>query len=171
MTTIASQITSLTVVCSTVYSDADQRKHQSFASVAFVGEFTGPVTRKMFPFDDIIMKMLSYQNRKCHYKDEEPWEHIGVPCSSINRIFIETGHYLLSKVVLYNICTITYNLIHSIEITFNILRPRQNGHHFIDDIYKCIFLIENVWISINMSLSFVLGGTIYTIPALVQIMA
>ena len=37
MTTMASQITSLTVVYSTVYSDADQRKHQSSASLAFVG--------------------------------------------------------------------------------------------------------------------------------------
>ena len=36
MTTIASQITSLAVVYSTVYSDADQRKHQSSASLAFV---------------------------------------------------------------------------------------------------------------------------------------
>ena len=36
MTTMASQITSLTVVCATVYSDADQRKHQSSASLAFV---------------------------------------------------------------------------------------------------------------------------------------
>ena len=36
MTTIASQITSLTSVYSTVYSDADQRKHQSSASLAFV---------------------------------------------------------------------------------------------------------------------------------------
>ena len=36
MTTIASQITSLTAVYSTVYSDADQRKHQSSASLAFV---------------------------------------------------------------------------------------------------------------------------------------
>ena len=36
MTTIASQITSLTVVYSTVYSDADQRKHQRPASLAFV---------------------------------------------------------------------------------------------------------------------------------------
>ena len=64
MTTTASQITSLTVVYSTVYSDADQRKHQSSASLAFVRGFhryrwiprtTGPVTRKMFPFDDVIM--------------------------------------------------------------------------------------------------------------------
>ena len=36
MTTMASQITSLTIVYSTVYSDADQRKHQSYASLAFV---------------------------------------------------------------------------------------------------------------------------------------
>ena len=36
MTTMASQITSLTVVYSAVYSDADQRKHQSSASLAFV---------------------------------------------------------------------------------------------------------------------------------------
>ena len=41
MTTMAPQITSLTVVYSTVYSDADQRKHQSSASLVFVGEFTG----------------------------------------------------------------------------------------------------------------------------------
>ena len=64
MTTIASQITSLMVVYLTVYSDADQRKHQSSASLAFVwGIHRGPVisphkwpvTRKMFPFDDVIM--------------------------------------------------------------------------------------------------------------------
>ena len=41
MGAVASQITSLTIVYSTVYSDAEQRKHQSSASLAFVGEFTG----------------------------------------------------------------------------------------------------------------------------------
>ena len=41
MGAIASQIISLTIVYSTVYSDADQRKHQSSASLAFVREFTG----------------------------------------------------------------------------------------------------------------------------------
>ena len=64
---IASQITSLTIVYSTVYSDADQRKHQSSASLAFVqGIHRGPVnsphkwpvTRKMFPFDDVIMETV-----------------------------------------------------------------------------------------------------------------
>ena len=38
---MASQITSLTIIYSTVYSGADQGKHQNFASLAFVGEFTG----------------------------------------------------------------------------------------------------------------------------------
>ena len=65
MSAIASQITSLTIVYSTVYPSADQSKHQSSASLAFVwGIHRGPVnsphkwpvTRKMFPFDDIIME-------------------------------------------------------------------------------------------------------------------
>ena len=69
MGTIASQITSLTMVYSTVYSDADQRKHQNSASLAFVRGIhrrpvnstqKWPVTRKMFSFDDVIMDMHHY---------------------------------------------------------------------------------------------------------------
>ena len=68
MSAIASLITGLTIVYSTVYSDADQRKHQSPASLAFVwGIHRGPVdsphkwpvTGKMLPFDDVIMMVLS----------------------------------------------------------------------------------------------------------------
>ena len=64
MSLMASQITSLTIVYSASYSGVDQRKHQSSASLAFVrGIHRGPVnfphkspvTRKMFPFDDVIM--------------------------------------------------------------------------------------------------------------------
>ena len=64
MGAIASQITSLTIVYSMVYSGADQRKHESSASLAFQrGIHRGPVnsphkwpvTQKMFPFDDVIM--------------------------------------------------------------------------------------------------------------------
>ena len=51
------------------------------------------------------------------------------------------------------------------------LRPRQNGRHFTDDIFKCIFLNENVSIAIKISLKFVPKGPINNIPALVQIMA
>ena len=53
----------------------------------------------------------------------------------------------------------------------NTLRPRQNGRHFADDIFKCIFLNENVSISIKISLKFVPKGPINNIAALVQIMA
>ena len=54
----------------------------------------------------------------------------------------------------------------------NTLRPRrQNGRHFADDILMCIFLNENVWIPIEMSLKFVPKGPISNIPALVEIMA
>ena len=64
MSAIPSQITSLTIVYSTVYPGADESKHQNSASLAFVwGIHRGPVnsphkwpvTRKMFPFDDVIM--------------------------------------------------------------------------------------------------------------------
>ena len=51
------------------------------------------------------------------------------------------------------------------------LRPRQNGRHFPDDIFKWIFLHENVWISINISLKFVPRGPINNILTLVQVMA
>ena len=62
------QITSLAIVYSNVYSGADQRKHQSPTSLAFVTEIhrspvnsphKWPVTRKMFPFDDVIMSYKS----------------------------------------------------------------------------------------------------------------
>ena len=64
MGSIASLITSITIVYSIVYSGADQRKHQSSASLAFVrgirrGPVTSPhkwpVTWKMFPFEDVIL--------------------------------------------------------------------------------------------------------------------
>ena len=42
----------------------------------------------------------------------------------------------------------------------NSLRPRQHGHHFPDDIFRCIFLNENIWIAINISLGFVPKGPI-----------
>ena len=53
----------------------------------------------------------------------------------------------------------------------NTLRPRQNGRHFPDDIFKSIFVNENVWILIKISLKFVPKVPINNIPALVRIMA
>ena len=53
----------------------------------------------------------------------------------------------------------------------NTLKPRQNGCHFPDDIFKCILLNEHVWITIKISLTFLPKGPINNIPAFVQIMA
>ena len=53
----------------------------------------------------------------------------------------------------------------------NTMRPRRNRRHFADDIFKCIFLNENVLISIKISLKFIPKGPINNIPTLVQIMA
>ena len=56
----------------------------------------------------------------------------------------------------------------SLTAILNTLRPRQNGHHFPDDILKCN---ENVWISHKISLNFVSKVQINNIPALIHIMA
>ena len=86
MGAIASQISNLMIVYSTVYSDVDQRKHQSSASLAFVwGSHRGPVnsrrkwpvTQKMFPFDDVAMyrSTLSLsQGWLLHHDDVTTWE-------------------------------------------------------------------------------------------------
>ena len=80
MSTMASQITGVSIVYSTVCSGAGQRKHQSSAPLAFVwgmhrwpmnAPHKGPVTRNMFPFDDVIMlKAVVYCILGCHVKEE-----------------------------------------------------------------------------------------------------
>ena len=76
MGSMASQITSLTIVSLAVYSSVDQRKHQNSASLAFVrGILRGPVnsphkwlvTRKMFPFDNVIMPLLDVTTKHTHH--------------------------------------------------------------------------------------------------------
>ena len=72
---MASQITSLKIVYSSIYWGADQRKHQSSASLAFVRGIhrgpvnslhKGPVARKMFPLDDVIMHWQLRRNYLNH---------------------------------------------------------------------------------------------------------
>ena len=88
MGAMASQITSLTIVYSTVYSSADQRKHQSSASLASVrgihrGQVNSPhkwpVTWKMFPFDDVIMDI--------------PWPHSCL-LSIVLRFLVDSGRWV-----------------------------------------------------------------------------
>ena len=68
----------------------------------------------------------------------------------------------------YSLSTAPMKMKHS---WYNTLRPRQVGRHFPDDIFKYIFLNENAWILIKISLKFVPKASIDNIPALVQIMA
>ena len=53
----------------------------------------------------------------------------------------------------------------------NTLRPKQNGRHFPNDIFKCFSLNENVLISIKISFKFISNAPINNIQALVQIIA
>ena len=102
MGTLASQITSLATVYSIVYYDADQRKHQSSASPAFVrgihrwlvnSPHKGPVTRKMFLFDYVIMccSQQSYSYGWVWYflHNFVPYIHDWtLELSALNRIYI-----------------------------------------------------------------------------------
>ena len=104
MGAIASQITSLTIVYSTVYSDADQRKHQSSASLAFLriihrgrvnSPHKWPVTRKMFPFDDVMMNNM---------------DGIDTPIQ-VTMVADITNHYLIIRINWKNEQVITKNHI------------------------------------------------------------
>ena len=93
MSAMASQITGFTIVYSTVCSGANQRKHQSSVWLAFEihrwpvnSLHEGPVTRKMFPFDDVIMdpwvKLIRFDKNGArsspkHYVmlPKVPWTH------------------------------------------------------------------------------------------------
>ena len=106
MSTIVSQITSLMIVYSTVYSGTDKRQHQSSMSLAFVREIhqwqvnslpKWPVTRKMFPFDDIIMVYHTIPGC-CLYSSCVIGMQVGVilpaPCTDTN-CFISWSEYII----------------------------------------------------------------------------
>ena len=76
-------------------------------------------------------------------------------------------HIIVAKQLNY-VFMVMHNMSESI---INTLRPRQNGRHLPDDIFKCMFSNDNIWISIKFSLKSVTKGPINNIPALVQIMA
>ena len=105
MSAMTSQITGVSIVYSNVCSSADQRRHQSSASLAFVGAIRrwpvnsespphpnthahkGPVTRTMFPFDDLIMTWISLTRNVFHLHqhsrdagivlwEQKPWHKI-----------------------------------------------------------------------------------------------
>ena len=93
MTTIASQITSLAFVYSTVYSDADQRKHQSSASLAFVWGIHR---------DRWIPRTKGQLRGKCSYLMTSSWERASNTTNVfINDVFMKISgpKYFLSKLI------------------------------------------------------------------------
>ena len=138
MGSMASQISSLTIVYSTVYSGADQRRHQSSASLAIV---------RGIHQDRWIPSTNGQQRGKCFHLMTSSYSYLGL----LTYLCV-----LISKVVLLS--------------WFTSLRPRQNWRHFADNVLKCNFLNENVWIPVEISLKFIPKSLINNIPALVQIM-
>ena len=144
-------------------------------------------TRNYTGYDNIPAKLL----RIVHIELAQPISHL-IHCTMGMNIFPETlkcadvspvfkkDNYLNTKnfrpvSVLTGISKLYESVVNDqlfefFCMLFNTLRPRQNGRHFADDIFKCIFLNENVWISIEIPLKFVPKGPINNIPALVQIM-
>ena len=119
------------------------KKHQSSASPAFVcgihrwpvnSPHKRPVTRKIFPFDDVIIMQKSAPKIKF-----------------VSRIYLE-------RLILE---------LHTESGSVNSTSPGQNGRHFADDILWCIFVNENFYILIKISLKFVPKGPIDNNPALV----
>ena len=125
-------------------------------------------------------------SRPCRLQNKEStWKHPEyTPHSSPIRVlsmgfyvFLGLTHRYMGSILLAQIC-ICSRLFHSHTVSnvllqwariklssINTLRPRQNGRHFADDIFKCIFLNENVLISSKISLRFVPKGPINNIPA------
>ena len=103
------------------------------------------------------------------------WFWIGIESRTDRNWSIQSIHFRLSSHSTrlnisvwhnYGNCNVTSN-----PAMINTSRPRQNGRHIPHDIFKCIFLNENIWILIKISLKFVPKGPINNIPSLVHIMA
>ena len=133
----------------------------------------------------VVNYLISHED-PCHARSNMSWQPLTQwpfgthteamgdiqPCWCWDRIYagFELGHYCgcrfpstwLGRAISGQ--SVDIKVRHS----FNTLRPRQ---HFADDTFKCIFLNENVWISIKISLKFVPKSPIDNIPALFQIMA
>ena len=111
-------------------------------------------------FSENLIKMQQFSLKKMHVKMlSAKWR---LSCLGLNVLVRKLFSNRTSDCLAALLC---------FDIPVNTLRPRQNGRHSPDDIFKCIFLNENVWISIKISLKFVPKGSIENIPALVQIMA
>ena len=144
MGAMASQITGVPVVCLTACSGIDQRKHQSSASLAFVrwihrwpvdSPHKGPVTRKMFPFDGVIILWIvvthPYPNHNCGLAKSPLNSRHGwvlsfmfwYGCNNISIPYIKYTCTVLKSISLLKIKFAWMRNISHISYTFRILYP------------------------------------------------
>ena len=151
---IASQITSLTIVYSMVYSGADQRKHESSASLAFVrGIHRGPVnsphkwpvTRKMFPFDDVIMSNHGNDHARCGCQQYGFQQRVQFHQP---RLVIRTFHRQGRCSRGGHLCNEHNEEKNS--CSYNKIRPLIFISFCVDKLYECIFILmglgERLWL-------------------------
>ena len=149
MSSMASQIAGVSIVYSTPCSGADQRKHQSSASLTFVrgihrwpvnSQHKRPVTRKCFHLmtsscfiwlwgiHNIVYVTETLKTIKMAARDELKQKSLGIWNFYLS--FIDSSFIFFSAP------------LHWCE--FSTLRPGQNGRHFPDDIFEGTLLNENV---------------------------
>ena len=141
MNAMASQITSLSIVYSSVYSGADQRKHQSYASLASVrGIHQWPVnsphkwqvTRKMFPFDDDIMFYpYGEVNNTPSFIQIKAWRRIGEPIMT----YVTNAYMRLSASIFQTICI---DLNGMMGYPSNRTRNCHQGNMLDCSVYSCL---------------------------------
>ena len=133
MGVMASQITSLTIVYSAVYSGADQRKHQSSASLAFLrgihrssvdSPHKGSVTRKMFPSDDVIIwSQFTLYHMRFRYRPEATTECLhtrktvlyGFEISLWNCVRMRAGLKRVEQIV-YSLHVLVDIILHQVDV-------------------------------------------------------
>ena len=131
------------------------------------GEFPtqGTVTRSF----DVFFEWLSKQSWGWWFETPSRplWRHCnGLLTSWHGNAFRITGPYVEGIHPPAHGGFLSQRAIHAeLWCLFITLKPGQNGRHFTGGAFKCLFLDENIWISINILLKFVLKGPINNIPA------
>ena len=122
-----------------------------------------------------ISSFLLLHNVNAIYVMWDPVQKL-VPSTRVTTVGFQAGfsltpfvYFFVKEISDFTKLLIGFPLVTSFWI--NTLRPRQNGRHFADDMFKCIFLNENVWIPIEIALKFVPKSSINNNPTLFQIMA
>ena len=146
-----------------LYSDADQRKHQSSASLAFVW---GIHRDRWIPRTkgQLRGKFFHLMTSSCYVQGQT------IPPEALEFKALGFGDAHMRQITGSNLGHVMALILFGAKPLFNSLRPRRNRRHFADDIFKIIFVNEIALILIKLSLKFVPKGSMNNITALVQIM-